>query len=363
MKNIGLSFTSNTKKLQDGLAKYTNILTNNLRERFKIIPYCFGRNEIDNKCEINIKDPYTLFALKNFFFNKKIDFKNKVDLIHVTDNRFIFQNELPVITTVHDIIPIEYMNWNRSILQRNNFFKKIYLDGILSSNYIISISNYTKNKIVKLGYDENKISVIHHGIDEKNFFLNINKNKNIDEIISDKQVILCVGTIQPRKNIFRYIKSFRNLDNSLKSNSILIIVGKKGWQCKKEISILEKISRSENIVWFNNLPDKDLNYLYTRSKILLYASLEEGFGMPILDAFVSSTAVITSNISCLPEIAEKAAYYVNPYSTKELTMAIRNLLTSSNELNSYVELGHKRLMNFKLDKMILKTEKVYKKLV
>jgi glycosyltransferase involved in cell wall biosynthesis len=363
MNKVALSFTCNFRNLQDGISKYTSIIKNNVSNKFEIIPYTFKIANKSIKAKINFTFPYTFFAIKNFLFNSKIIFKDKIDLIHVTDNRFIFKNHTPVLTTIHDVIPIEFSNWNRSILQKNIIFKKIYLKGILSSDRIISISNYTKNKLIKLGYDEKKIDVIHHGIDKNNFFKIIKKNKSIDEIVCNKDIILCVGTIQPRKNIIRYIESFRRLESNIKKNSLLIIVGKKGWSCSKEISTLKLLNKNENIIWFNNLPDKDLNYLYTKSKILLYASLEEGFGLPILDAFVSSTAVITSNISCLPEIAEDAAYYVDPHSIEEITLALKNLLTSNLLLNNIINIGHKRVANFKLENMILKTEDVYKKML
>ena len=84
--------------------------------------------------------------------------------------------------------------------------------------------------------------------------------------------------------------------------------------------------------------------------------------MPILDAFVSSTAVITSNISCLPEIGGNAVYYVDPYSTAEITNALKNLLTCNLTINSYVELGHKRIEKFTLEKIISQTQFIYKKL-
>lgn len=105
------------------------------------------------------------------------------------------------------------------------------------------------------------------------------------------------------------------------------------------------------------MSDRDLTALYTGAKVLVFPSLYEGFGLPILDAFASETPVVTSNISSMPEVAGGAAVLVDPYSIDSIVDGINKAITDRDKL---IKKGKQRLKDFSWEKAARETLEVYK---
>jgi glycosyltransferase involved in cell wall biosynthesis len=139
------------------------------------------------------------------------------------------------------------------------------------------------------------------------------------------QFVLAVGTIEPRKNIVRLIDAHNRLPTELRGRHPLVIAGQRGWvpgpfdaaaaSAKGPIHVLGYVS------------DAELNVLYRRCSVFCYPSLYEGFGLPVLEAMTAGAAVITSNVSSLPEVAGGAARLVDPTDVGAIEAALRSLLS------------------------------------
>ena len=140
---------------------------------------------------------------------------------------------------------------------------------------------------------------------------------NIDQLRRDG-FYLYVGAIEPKKNLRRIIEAFL----AAGVREPLVVVGRQAWQYRDVVNMM---ARSPRIVYLDYLPFAQMITLMRSARALIFASLYEGFGLPVLEAFLCGTPVITSRISSTGEIAEEAALLVDPYDTREIRDAIRRL--------------------------------------
>lgn len=246
------------------------------------------------------------------------------------------------VTTVHDLYPILYPKENEqyivSVHKRRLKWVKKEADRII----VPSIS--TKNDLIRLGFKESIIRVIYEGIDP--IFDQDIDNRKINNIKLKynirKKYFLAVG-INKRKNISRILEAFNYFSNKYQ----LVLIG------ESKINV----PKSPNIILTGHLSYEERPILYSGSEGLIYPSLYEGFGLPILEAFACNVPVVTSNISSMPEIAGKAAVIVDPVSVGSIRKGIDQILERKEEL---IRLGENRLKDFSWEKTARQTLDVYK---
>jgi len=191
---------------------------------------------------------------------------------------------------------------------------------------IMAVSKATKDDLVKkIGIDSEKITVIYEGFDKelfkpiKNDLLN-NRLKYYE--LEKEKYFLFIGTVQPRKNLGRLIKAF-----AISSQGVtkLAIVGQKGWMSEEIYNLPKKLGIEEKVKFLGYVPSNDLPALYCGAKALLFPSLFEGFGLPILEAQACGCPVLTSQISSMKEIAGQAAILVNPDDVDDIVKGMKRL--------------------------------------
>lgn len=241
----------------------------------------------------------------------------KVDVIHTSDWAEP-PSRIPKVTTVHDLSPILFPEeTNPKIVQVH----KRKLEWVKKeSRAIIVPSESTKSDLISLGYERDKIHVIYEALPS-----NFKSAKGQRPIIKGKY-ILSVGTAK-RKNIDK----IREAVGEYK----LVVVGQGG-----------------------RVSDNDLRNLYANAECLVYASLYEGFGLPILESFASCCPVVTSNTSSMPEVAGDAAVLVNPESVESISKGVIKAIRNKNEL---VKKGLARVKMFSWEENAKRTIEVYKK--
>ncbi len=353
----------------DGISTYISMLINNknYNEKVNLNYYTFGLNK--SKINNNIysyKVSYITYLLLGLLkFNLHLNIQNyKKKIIHAPDHRVPHSKEI-VVSTIHDVIPIKYPKWENGLL-RQIFFPILFRQAINRSDYIITPSQYSANEIIKYTkYPKERIAVIYHGINNLYF-----KNYHDDEKIITKNkykiigsYYLSVGTLQPRKNYDRLIDSYLALPKEIKRNNSLVIIGKPGWLCKDLIKRIKNLSVRENIFWLDYVPIEDLYILYAGATSLVFISLEEGFGLPILEAFASKIPVIASKSSSIEEIASNAALLVNPNDPREIKWAMQEIIVNNNLRNDLINRGSIRINDFNWDLAAEKTIAAYRKAI
>ncbi len=158
-----------------------------------------------------------------------------------------------------------------------------------------------------------------------------------------KPFFISVASLEPRKNLKRIIKAFSSFEKDYQ----LVLVGRSGY---------DNIPDAKGLIKTGYVSEKDLACLYKESQALIFASLYEGFGLPILEAFYHGTPVVTSNVSSMPEVAGNAGVLVDPLSIDSIKKGIKQAILHKDKL---VEIGKQRLEKFSWKQVSDQTIKVY----
>lgn len=136
--------------------------------------------------------------------------------------------------------------------------------------------------------------------------------------------VLAVGTLEPRKNLPRLVAAYGLLEESLQRQHPLVVVGALGWQASETLSALHALG--ERCTMLDRVSDAMLAELYRRCAVFCYPSLGEGFGLPVLEAMAAGAAVLSSNVSSLPEVGGDAVEYADPRDAASIARGLRRLL-------------------------------------
>ena len=141
----------------------------------------------------------------------------------------------------------------------------------------------------------------------------------------DAPYLLFVGVIAPRKNVVRLIRAFHLFRNETRSQLRLVLVGRR-WLAQDVDEAISKLGLQQQITFIDHVENRSLPDLYSAAEALVFPSLWESFGIPVMEAMACGTPVLTSRGSCLPEIAGDAAVLVDPYSSDEIAQGIASIV-------------------------------------
>jgi len=142
--------------------------------------------------------------------------------------------------------------------------------------------------------------------------------------VPEKDFVLAVGTLEPRKNLPRLVAAYKRLPADLRAAHPLVVTGKLGWDTGETIAALDSLG--PHAVRTGFVPDAQLALLYRRCALFAYPSLGEGFGLPVLEAMAGGAPVLTSNRSSLPEVGGDAAVYCDPTDVASIAGELAGLL-------------------------------------
>ncbi|QTL39802.1 glycosyltransferase family 4 protein [Xenorhabdus budapestensis] len=247
--------------------------------------------------------------------------------------------------TIHDLNHLDREE-NSSFLKKA-FYNLIIKRGCFNSNKVLTVSEYSKKRIIEWsGVPENKVINVGNGVD-KSF------NIEVEPFNLGGPYLLCVSNRKLHKNESALIKSFAksNINPEIK----LLFTGN---PTNELISLIYEFNLSERIVFHGFVDDKDLPSFYRGALGLLFPSLYEGFGLPILEAMACGTPVLTSNVTSLPEVAGDAALLVDPYSLDDMADGINQLVTDKDLRSILIERGLSRAKMFTWDKVAERVQQV-----
>lgn len=209
------------------------------------------------------------------------------------------------------------------------------------AKHIIFVSQSTKNDFNRFyKFPEEKQSVVPLGIDPKKF------QQKGPQIIKEPY-FLYVGRLEERKNVGRIISAYIRWRQNSNNQAKLILAGRPGFGHKKFLGQIEALSKtSRDIIISNYISTDQLVNYYQHAKALIFPSLHEGFGLPILEAFAAGTPVITSNTSSLPEVAGGAAILVDPLSESKICDAMNQINSDMQLRQELIAKGYTQLKNF-----------------
>jgi glycosyltransferase involved in cell wall biosynthesis len=247
--------------------------------------------------------------------------------LHLTYPIPMIADGAPTIMTVHDIIPLRMPY--AVVDPRLRFLKHLRI-MVERVDHIIAISESTKQDLLQvMGLRSDKISVVYQPTQPPRSFDAEAAPRLVEELYGLKsgEYFLFAGAIEPKKNLPRLIEAFLMSGASIP----LVIVGPDGWMVQEQLAplaryrALKRKRRNEKIIMLGYLPANHLASLLSQARALLFPSIYEGFGLPMVEAMQLGVPVLTGSLGSLPEIAGGAALIVDPFDAKEIVQGIRQL--------------------------------------
>lgn len=359
-----------------GLGSYARTLINDMircddqKQLLLYTPYK-GRDEYRDQI---IKSP-----LVNFIYPDGKKCKLSKDLWRskgvvkqlVNDNVQIYHGlsgEVPVglrksgikgIVTIHDLIflrhPEYYKFFDRKIYEWK--FRKT----LKETEYIIAISECTKRDILEFGdFDPDKIFVIYQSCNPR-FGQEIHEQEMQDVINRYKlpsRFILCVGTIEERKNLMLAAKALKLIPEDIH----LVAVGRQTKYAKKVISEANRLGVSNRLHLLSGVTDNELNAIYKKAEVFVYPSRYEGFGIPIIEAIFSGLPVVACSGSCLEEAGGPDCLYVNPDDVEGMADAVMHMINNEDNRNERILRSQEYVQKFKGTNVASQVFDLYEKL-
>lgn len=295
------------------------------------------------------------------------NYKGKIDIFLSPTHYLPFTTLKPSVIAILDV---SYLHFPELFKKKDLYQLKIWGKySIGKAKKIITISESSKSDIIKsYNVSEDKISVVYPGIKSEaqnpnsvtNSKVKMQSSKLLKEKFDiDKDYILFVGTLQPRKNISKLIEAFSMIKNK---DIKLVIVGKKGWMFEDILSAPIKYEVSDRVKFLENVSEDDLPGFYKNAECFVLPSLYEGFGLPILEAMQYGCPVLTSNVSSLPEAGGDAAVYFDPQNVSDIKEKIEKVISDEKKRQEMIKKGYEQVKKFSWEKSARQTLEVLEKI-
>lgn len=271
---------------------------------------------------------------------------------------FYIPAKTEVTATIHDLAFRRYPE----TFPKNHLLKLNFLLDIVvrRADKLIAVSQSTKNDLLEFfpKLSENRIKVIHHGFDSEFYGTKLSSEELSEKLksynLQSTSYMLYVGALQPRKNLVRLIEAFDIAKKKIPELK-LVLAGEPAWLSESIIKAREKSVYKEDIILTGRVSFETLRALYQGARFFVFPSLYEGFGLPLLEAFVSRIPVLTADNSSLREVAGSAALYCNAESVEDIAEKMRLLWNNEILRTELVLKGEEQLKKFSWDQCAQET--------
>ena len=288
------------------------------------------------------------FSLTNAFVD--LTFDPRPDIFHCTYQLPLRSKSACNIYTIHDLVPLRLPF---TTLDNKRWMFRLLKKITAEADHIVTVSENTKRDIVELlGIDEKRITNTYQAVSFPKEDIERSEDAIAEQLVGSfglelYEYLLFFGALEPKKNVGRLIEAYLASGVDVP----LVLVAGEGWHNESETTLLEELrengagSRSLNRVRrvrrFRYVRPSTLITLIRGARAVVFPSLYEGFGLPVLEAMTLGTPVVTSRESSLPEIAGDAALLVDPYDAGDIARAIAAIV---NDVDLRAELAHRGRM-------------------
>lgn len=301
---------------------------------------------------------------RSYYMEEDID-RHKLDIYHGLSHEIPFKQKnkhTKYIVTIHDLLFLRF---------RQNFKWidiQIYLSKIKYScrhaDLILAVSEQTKQDLINfLHVPEKKIVVsyqscssLYYSVPDDSIIEDVKRHYNLPE-----NYYLFVSALVKHKNIGRIIESLALLPKEIQYP--LVVVGKETAYKKHLLEIIKKYGLHDKVLFIDYVQQAHLPSIYRQAKLLIWPSLFEGFGIPIIEALFCKLPVITSNVGCFPEVGGEGACYVNPESSSDIASGIELVITNSGKYAEMQEKGYAHVQKFHIKKTTAHLLELYSNLL
>ena len=220
---------------------------------------------------------------------------------------------------------------------------------------IITISETIKTELLALKDHEN-IKVVGCGILPK--VVSIDEESEVFRKFSNQDFILSVGHLEDRKNYHRMVEAFSELAKDMPRKHLIIVGNDNGGKADLKI-LIKTLKLSNQVTMLENITDQELATIYYLSKGVIFPSLYEGFGIPILETMIFQKPLILSNINVFHENTESHAVFFDPLKIPEINKCMKMVFTKPNQFLEHIEYGKKRVKDFSFEKLAADTSNIF----
>ncbi len=282
------------------------------------------------------------------------------DLFHGLNQRLPRTRYSANVVTIHDLFPITSVEYSKPGFQKH--FTRVLQQTIARADRIIAVSDATRVQLLHHTSASNQqIRVVHHGVDpaappsaeEQQAF-----RTGVLRLKPGENFFLNVGAIQVRKNIGRIVLALQRLPKFR-----LVLAGGDGFGAEDVLRLIENEGLAGRVIRLGHTPPSQLRLLYATATALVFPSLEEGFGFPILEAMSYGCPVITSNCSSMPEVAGNAALLVDPRDVAQIQESMRRVAEDKELAADLRVRGFERTHRYSWSRCAMQTWEVYQDLL
>lgn len=354
------------RKIDDsGIGRYIRTLLNHITAMDKDNQYCvylnppqYERYSFESPNVRKVRESAGKYGIMEHLSLPMRAYRDRLDLFHSPHYTLPLLIRTPSVVTVHDLIhllhpPKKPFNW------AYHYAKYMIKVAVERARAVITVSENTKNDLIeRIGARPEKISVIHSGVEK--IFKPVLREECLGFLQGEglpQEYILHVGNHKPHKNILTLIKAFGGIKG--RTSCHLLLCGSEEAHTRAIRRTVREEGLEERVRFLGHRDDDQLVKLYSAATALVFPSLYEGFGFPILEAMACGTPVITSDVSSMKEVAGGAALLINPHDLEGLASAISKLTADPSLRKGLTERGFEQVKRFQWEKTAEKTLKIY----
>lgn len=251
--------------------------------------------------------------------------ERKYDLYH-EPNFIPLRCDCPTVATIHDLSVLLYPQWHPA--ERVAHFERHFLSGVQQCVHLLTVSDFVRQEVIQLlNIRPERVTRTYNGIRPGLAPMPPEEVARVlVKLALPPRYLLCVGTIEPRKNIKRLLQAYCALPASLREDWPLLLVGKWGWNTADVADYLDTQARHRGVIHRPYLPDAYLPALYNGARALLFPSLYEGFGLPPLEMLACGGAVLASTAAAVSETVGTKAHSIEPLDIEGWSKAMQRVV-------------------------------------
>ena len=363
---IGIDASRANTKQKTGVEWYSYNLINALKKIDKDNQYIlYSQDKLNDELNIlpdNFKSKILKWPFKKFWTQIRLSISASFNRVNVL---FIPAGIIPImpikhykiVTTIHDVAFLEYPEY---FSKKEIFLQKLGLKlAVLMSKKIITISNFSKEQIIKYTKcNPNKIHVAHLGYDKEKFKPitdNDLKQKVKEKYKFPDKFLLYVGRIEEKKNILNQIEAFQMFRKEY-PEYYFVLIGKHGYGYENIKKVLEEKKLNENVIELGWVDDFDRIVILNMCDLFMYVTNYEGFGLPMLEAQACGIPLVTASSTCQYEITNDSALYSLPDDIEKIYQNIIEIIENENNIrNILIDEGFENVLNFSWEKCATET--------
>ena len=356
-KTIGINARNILSKKMEGFGHYSLELTQRICRNHPEIDFVlFFDREVDPKFLFSenvrkvvlfppTRHPFLYVIWFEISLRRALS-KYKIDLLWTPDGFCSLGSKVPQIATIHDL-NFEHYPKDLPLLVRS-YFRFFFPRFARKAQKIITVSNYSKHDIQQTySISEDKIQVVYNAANQDFKPLNQAAIMDVRQHVSNgKPFFLFVGSLHPRKNVHRLLEAFSQCHESL-GEMQLVIVGSAMWD-KNFLALPEVVKHKIHLT--GHVQMNELISIVGAAYALTFIPYFEGFGIPLVEAMSCGVPIVSSNATCLPEVAGDAAIYCDPFDISSIKDALLSICTDTEKRNELSMNGLRRSKEFSWDK-------------